>query len=413
MKQRFHLLTMLFVLTVDAGASECEHTRQFCEAVARQDMFTSNLNFTRCTGFTNFTQIEPRCIRAENGRSFIELLPARPLILDTTLRLAEFDQLHIGPQRATVVRLRDVLGFDATLFRNSTETYDDLILQVTKSQLQFYLHNEPITNCSDSHPSLSPLAGLAHLDFDDNSDFDRPLCAWLFRNVRMSTFEISFSANVFSSRQVRFDTSVFLSDLNCRIEMVTVSALGLNINEALLSPNVFANTSSMALGSSVRSMQTDIFKSFRLLRALEFALNNYRAFFHTIGMDWAAYVNYFGQSTPESELVFDSPAATYVRFSESASNQYEFADEDFCIFERFPFGRQVFPLVDVHVKECTCTLVYLVRFSLSQSSDMYRKKRKKRQEITLEYRNYTAYDVCKAASEQFVDSCLRSVTQRK
>jgi hypothetical protein len=48
-------------------------------------------------------------------------------------------------------------------------------------------------------------------------------------------------------------------------------------------------------------------------------------------------------------------------------NEYQYRDEDFCIFYDFPHPKVIFPFLDSHVTSCSCTVIWLIRMHNSYS----------------------------------------------
>jgi hypothetical protein len=177
------------------------------------------------------------------------------------------------------------------------------------------------------------------------------------------------------------------------------------LDGSVLHPQVFAFLTKFVLyQSTVKRIQTDLFKDFTLLNFVDLELWNMKGFIHGNGIEWMRYLaqnsspfnpnsflgnicdfycqsqlnsvvgvrlnvmftadylyGYFKKQEQNDGQLADYPTSYFPNF------QYTFPDTDFCIFSEFSFNKKILAAVFVEkyrisqVYNCSCSLLWLYR----------------------------------------------------
>jgi hypothetical protein len=196
-----------------------------------------------------------------------------------------------------------------------------------------------------------PLYGLCPLALNGSKvreiTFDDISCSFLTRNELKFT---QMTANVTAP----FHTVLFMAHFY---------AFYVRLNAQLLNEHLFKNVRELSFHHILTQIDNGVFRPFRRLKNIDFILDNYKQFFHTINMQkWMSDLNAHVTLNESVNLSSDMFRLRF-RFSPhtvSFSQVYEYPSEDLCLFKQFPHERLIVPMIEPGAAlKCTCTLVWL------------------------------------------------------
>jgi hypothetical protein len=122
----------------------------------------------------------------------------------------------------------------------------------------------------------------------------------------------------------------------------------------------------LLINGVLNEIQMDLFSNFLYLKKIDFQLDNLRGFFHASNNQWMSVLN-AGVSININDHNLDSikDQAMLLRFLylsdvSSYDHDYEYPNEDLCLFRYFPHSSAVFPFIVPGKRlACTCTIYWL------------------------------------------------------
>lgn len=312
-------------------------------------------------------------------------------VLTTLLNNAVyFNQVMIGFYQLTYIEL-DLPP------NNSFALLNNYVVAFTFWSMRFSLRvkGEPITmsNCerimtTTNASSLLTSVFTTQLEFDF-AIFPEKICPLIFKDMNLNQL-------VLTNTMFEFDTSLdhrndLMSRLNSKIQVITFNEISnLRLTRKTLHPQVFANIVQLEIASTALiEIEIDLFASFPQISVIYMGLYNIKGFLHkqVNQLEWVNYINHdlvnatlkpqdyfrlvfveFEAKTTSNTSIFDKTGpddfgrltpdnlydSTY--FPHMA---YQFPDEDFCIFESFPFDNVVQAIIVGDLKDCSCTIIWL------------------------------------------------------
>ena len=115
---------------------------------------------------------------------------------------------------------------------------------------------------------------------------------------------------------------------------------------------LFENVKTISIYGSVGSIQVDVFKSFIDLAEIDLNPSNLMNFLHQLGIEWTLFL----------------PRNSYVCFELQTRDfwfihkEYDYPDEDFCLFANWPHKKLVLPVFySERIHNCTSTFTWLIQ----------------------------------------------------
>jgi hypothetical protein len=217
-------------------------------------------------------------------------------------------------------------------------------LNIQQSSIDFYINGSLSSKlkCSkDLIPLTAPTATFFNLfmniEFNYKNTFQiQPICPYIF------TYANILEMTLYGQLDTILITNRFkFEDLNASNETISSSIFILNIygynyelDTSLIHPLVFEQINSISIFRSIGSIQSDLFKQLKQIYGFQFKLDNFKNFFHKIGIEWTLSL----QNNSQVYFLWYSkhvascwPDAFWIY-----SSMYTFPDEDFCIFAPWP-----------------------------------------------------------------------------
>jgi hypothetical protein len=120
------------------------------------------------------------------------------------------------------------------------------------------------------------------------------VCPFVFKNAQLSQFNLQYQVDsflfvsLFRFQEVNYTSA---SSINSTISYLYVDRYNYKLDEGLLHPLVFERIAYLDLEETIQSIQTDLFKHFKLLNKLNLNLYSLGNFYSQIGIEWMNYLN--------------------------------------------------------------------------------------------------------------------------
>jgi hypothetical protein len=310
-----------------------------------------------CDRFESFDELQ----MTDTGLVYdsIVLRPSVGVDFNETLDLSRLQLAH-----NLTLRLSNILSFSVSHrpFKANRQLISKLIIE--NSKLSFEHNGKTLgpTNCDENtEMDDGVFQGITDTIQLIDTVFDGQICPLVFRNVRLSSLDIKMG----STNGLEFNTVEMHKPLNCLIQKVTIENVHLAVLDDLVSlnQNVFAKSTTILFRNSrIRRIANQAFRHFEQLKYLGFHSVNGESLFKT-DINWLRSLNPLIQQLDPSDSV---AIETKIKNKEFLTLDlrdigYTFPDDDFCLFEKFPFERLIY--MDVETVECTCTLHWLSKYN--------------------------------------------------
>ncbi len=216
-----------------------------------------------------------------------------------------------------------------------------------------------------------------------SSRFTRKLCPLVFKTVSLDTL-YTFGP-LLKFYKENSDAYSKLDGLSSAISTLHLrSAVIENLDRELLHPHVYANTFQIKIECSIGKIEVDVFKELTALSELLMSLNNFRGFLHSNGIEWMQYLNYHvSPFEPEFYANLTITVASrdlidkkriWIQVECMANDLdlypvsyfpffgYQFPDEYFCLFARYPHQKMIFTNVIGPISQCSCTCLWIYKY---------------------------------------------------
>lgn len=286
------------------------------------------------------------------------------------------------------ITFRFVKGFDINLNPAKTENFKSNKYYFWYSKFDFYSNGKLIKSCADLTSSTPRhLFNVYQLTDNDiylyNSQYKTPICPLLFSDFSYEHLRLFRISNTFyRSNYPKFapmsDTNI--TDINSNIKHLYIYYVqNIDLDSTILNRLAFKNIERLFLSGGIDSIQVGLLKSFTRLKNLILDGYSTRKLIHR-GIDWIRDINSELKVDLESNLSVllsnESLSSWCVSFRTTPSDRIGidyvetdfkpigvYPDEDFCLYERFPFEQLVIfiPHLTKLNFNLTCTYIWLIQ----------------------------------------------------
>ena len=227
-------------------------------------------------------------------------------------------------------------------------------LTISNSSFNLYLNKKPLVDGSECSQGANFFSRFRSLELMGSMTYPNKICREVFANVKLQSFIIS---SLSPANSISFHQADTMShNLNSNIERLVIQNSRFYLESQLLDELVFSMTKEISIESSELLMIEDsLFENYRFpsLRTLRLSLMNFHEFFSLSNTDWLLNLN---------SNAFIRPKLLTVYLQDERS-EYEYPDEDICLFKNWPHENLVFPVLggSSNQTECTCTILWLIK----------------------------------------------------
>lgn len=339
-------------------------------AVADKGHYNKINNDLIITEFGDFNTSEP--IFASD----LVLDPIKEIIISDSI---EFRGLAIKSNASFfTISFYHLKGFD--LLSNPFEkiqffgvSFSTTILNVFNSKLDFYYKNELLSNnCSLAllnEPKFNHfLFNSFTVSFGTGIHYSDKTCPIIFQNSMISVIEFKqISSSIIIKNKLEFLDVNFFDKLNAKILQLRLDGYHYDLNDKLLNKYAFKTLSILDINGPINLIQQDLFKDFNYLKMIRIKTQYLKNLF-VRNNKWIDYLNskiYVDLShKPRAKDLIDKILILVLYQMYTGVSYYDYPDEDFCYFTKFPHQRLVMPLLaPKSASSCSCTEIFLISSS--------------------------------------------------
>jgi len=287
-----------------------------------------------------------------------KLKPNKKLILDNTLN---FKGLTIIPKNKLIfIQLINFKGFDLLSHPFNDIYFVDYSLKyvswnIKSSHFDFFINNKKLTGEQDCLNNNNTLwnnfilnSYLNILIINEGTLYSLKTCPLIFKNTIIS--ELAFkeikssfiNSNILTFLKLKNNSNYHLNSYILHVEF---SLYRIHFDDNLLNEEIFKKTKCLDLQGILNGIQYDLFKSFNYLKLIRIHTQHVKQLFSTNNNKWFEYLNY--KMPPidpdDAEKFLDKAIFLIIYQSFSTITFYNYPNEDFCLFMKFPHNKLVFP----------------------------------------------------------------------
>ena len=253
------------------------------------------------------------------------------------------------------------------------ETWSKFDIKVY-NKVQFYnKYGNPIRKCDD-YMNLTSKNGVLIKplgQFDMLFENLGETCELAFRNANINKLTLyRLYDSYYKSNLVRFTKYSFKLTLNSNISMLEiVESYEIDLNYEIMNENIFEMTVFLIIDGELRSIQSDLFKSFKRLKHLYIKPSNFLRIVRSQGIDWIRGLNSdldldLDNSTELKHLISRIVTIVTNKRNNYIRDKLKFEDDvDFCLFKDFPFKQFIllsYFLTDNLSDNFSCTSIWMI-----------------------------------------------------
>jgi len=344
----------------------------------------SNKNNSRLTitNFNNFSELSFNYCKEPIIIASWIIRPNKKLILDDSLN---FKGLTLfSSEKLEDIQLNNLKGFDllsnpfSRISFSRDSSLENVLWSIDESNFNFYINNkllneqECLSNKNKNWNNLITNSKLSFLTLNSGTIYSLKTCPYIFKNTKI----ITLSLNEIRSSFVDSNLLSFLklenysnnNFLNSDIFHADFTLYRVHFDDSLLNEAIFKETKCLDLNGILNGIQNDLFRSFNEMKLLRIRTQHVKQLF-AINNKWLEYLNFkMPPIDPDDaeilEKFLDKAIFLIIYQSFSRITFYNYPNEDFCLFMKFPHNKLVFPQLRPSISEnCSCTEIYLLQYS--------------------------------------------------
>ena len=237
------------------------------------------------------------------------------------------------------------------------------------SQFDVYLNGKRIEECNELNTTRSFLSTFNTVNFM-NVKYANKICPLVFQHTDIVSINFRDITNTLLIMNRLSFTPLNKTDLVIlpNIFMLFLEMHNEKLSESIMNAQLFKKVNYISILGSVSSIDTYVLKEFTSLLSICLTLYNFRELFHNTNTLWMNSLNERLHINMNNSMQVSQYADKYVNIDLAypPSNLvvfekvYDFPDEDFCLFKRFPHDQLVLPHIYAPRNlNCSCTLQWL------------------------------------------------------
>lgn len=213
-----------------------------------------------------------------------------------------------------------------------------------------------------------------------NGDFKARLCPLVFKNTYINILNLFEMMDTFYKRNVlhftSFNKTIYINSNIKFLCLIKVENINLDLN--LLNPNVFFYMESISIYGPINKINSETFGGFYRLKMVEFLSAHFRKTMHLNGIEWIKEMNknlHINMSNRDDFdfrfLYMKNIRLTCTFYVQEETMLNVFPDEDFCLYEDFPFDQHILvqqncfnDTMQITRMEFSCTFLWLTQYYL-------------------------------------------------
>jgi hypothetical protein len=301
------------------------------------------------------------------------LKPNKKIILDNTLNFENLTLL--SSDNINFIHLNNFKGFDlmSKPFKDIKFIDIDIIWFVEQSNFEFYLNNKLITNekeCNNNSNwnNLITNSKIYYLMISTNTRYALKTCPYIFNNFQINSMTLTEIQSTFiGSNILTFLKLNNTNNIDSIVKHVDFYLYHIYFDDNLFNREIFKEIKILDLNGILDGIQDDLFKSFNELILIRIRTQHVKKLFAK-NNKWLEYLNIdFEPVDPNGKIESFLKQSIFLIIFQSFPKVtfYDYPNEDFCLFNKFPHNKLVFPQLrpNHHNSTCSCTQIYLIQYS--------------------------------------------------
>ena len=257
-----------------------------------------------------------------------------------------------------------------------------ILLSLRLSKFKFYNQNISELNKAEcvieNFDKFLIFKSIRSLETELNVEFSQKICPLIMVNSDLNLIKVKRLVDSYISRNRlafhKVDSDLNELEVKSKITSFYITLYEYDLNKEIINDLVFSNLNTLKIKGTVKNMDKNLFSSINSIKKLTFFLANLRDFFHS-GTEWFESLNnnFKGNFSINDLSLFENELMSVYFLWDIVTSLdiYDFPDEDFCLFYKFPIERFIFPFVkqrdrsDIYLKQnqnCSCTVIWLLRY---------------------------------------------------
>jgi hypothetical protein len=236
-------------------------------------------------------------------------------------------------------------------------------------KLAIYNSDFSFTDLPRNSSSVNILSNFKYIQFGNDVRYPRNTLIDVFKNSIIS--HLIFDDLVNSTIKQNYLT--FSDKMNNPFDLLNSTILNLDLymynvrlSNAILDILAFEKLEKLTIEKHLTEIETETFKELRNLKYLKLNLFSFKQFYHKTSLKWLKNLNKLVRVNYSDSLQLKNSKRIIIflqqyYFNELKLNRiYTYPDEDFCLFEHFPFENYIFPAIF----DCSlsCLFLWLVQY---------------------------------------------------
>ena len=337
-------------------------------SIFNESVVTKSLKFEE---FQSLNDIQFNCTKPLGEIGLIQLIPANELILNNSL---DFSQLFFKNNKYYSFYFANFKGID--LFTNTyfglKETFKTAyILEIDYSKFEISVDDRlfsPI-DC-DAYEIKKNFFTRVDFLILNNVMYSKNICPLIFANSVMEILDVQSVSNSFiNQNQLGF---LSLNESRGKLIWAKINRLNLGIAYETVTPRLidkylFRNIYFIRIEGLIYDIDEDVFKDLNKIAEIFLSLDDLRRLFYK-GNKWMKSIRHNKEPTNlnTSLNLHNKNLNLIIRNmnTKGLTKNYDYPDEDICLFVNFPHEKLVYPIIDPGSEiKCSCTILWLIQYS--------------------------------------------------
>ena len=381
------LFSCVFVSRLAKINSDNQDHDTECKQWSKENFFNTNDRYYTNTTpivihFNRFNELNRVCSNVRFDKMFLyaEFVPSKELFLENDLDLRNILKLITFGNEIKPLIFQSVKGFNQIFNKPPINAY------LSSYYIQFYnTYFNFLTNSTVSLTEKTCLlnnfnkkntgyfGSMENVMFTDTTVFSNQVCPYVFMNTHLKSINFEGISNSFLYKnQLQFINANDSNDIDLNIQYLELAIFGFyyeHLTKKNMNKLVFSKAKTLVVHGIVYDIQTDLFASFKNIRYIVLKLNNLKNFLQS-GTKWVNYLN-ADINVNHSRLIKSNWILNRVVLIEMLTlekifrNDYDYPNEDICIFKEFPHNQLVYPVIQLEQSNhtCSCTVIWLIQYS--------------------------------------------------
>ncbi|CAF1026422.1 unnamed protein product [Brachionus calyciflorus] len=295
--------------------------------------------------FNHENGVDFNCLNLDSNRYILNFIPNMFMSLDNSFKFKSFkfeEKVLISFQFIKI----NTFELDSYFFTNLRDTFDIYLIRFYYSKFKVLTQkgNDCFLNKSDN---FNFFGSLETLGFGFTTKYSKKTCPLLFANSQINSIEIYGLSDNFLLRN-KLGFLRLNKTINSSIQEIVIKAYEIDLDETFLDRFVFDDVQSLELRGKIRKISVNQMKN---LATIALKVESLKEFI---------FLN---------RQMFKNTLETNLKFIDIYNYNYQFPDEDFCIFKEFHSLYWLEIKITNIVYKCSCTILLLFKITKNNTRE--------------------------------------------